>query len=118
MITLAPTGRSNESAAVSNLRTINTAEVTYQSSHGVYGTLSNLIEERLLDSRFDNVTAGYVFKVTLSDKDYVATAMPASRETGKYGYVSRGDAVVRYAEAATEICRPCFPRGKSGTPVP
>jgi hypothetical protein len=116
---LAPTGQTNESAAVSNLRTINTAQVTYLSSHdGKYGTISDLIAEQLLDSRFDTIVAGYVYKVTLSDEDYLATAMPASRERGKYGYFSREDAVVRYAEVATETCTPCFPRGMSGKPVP
>ena len=118
--TLTPSRQTNDRAAITNLRTINTAQVTYlSSSGGNYGTIPNLIEARLLDSRFgDSTVSGYVLKVTLSGKNYIATAMPASRETGKYGHVSSGDAVIRYAEAATETCRPCFPRGKSGTPAP
>lgn len=111
-------GRLDQSSGPAHPRG-NTAQVTYLSDHGGnYGTVSNLIEARLLDSSFDDTVSGYVFKVTLTDKDYIATAMPASMETGKYGYVSRGDAVVRYAEAATETCRPCFPKGMSGAPVP
>src|SRR3954468_4773660 len=42
----------NESAAVANLRTINTAQVTYlSSSGGNYGAISNLMTAGLLDSR-------------------------------------------------------------------
>src|SRR4029079_12720425 len=43
----------NESAAVANTRTINTAEVTYLSSAGGnYGNISDLIGAGLIDSRF------------------------------------------------------------------
>ena len=44
----------NESAAVSNIRTVNTAEVTYLSSAGgSYGSLPELVTAGLLDSRFN-----------------------------------------------------------------
>ena len=43
----------NESAAVANLRTINTAEVTYlSSSGGNYGDLTALVAAGLLDDTF------------------------------------------------------------------
>ena len=46
----------NESSAVANLRTINTAEVTYLSSAGGnFGTINDLVNAGLIDSRF---TAG------------------------------------------------------------
>src|SRR5262249_20878582 len=56
----------NESAAVSNLRTINTAEVTYLSSAGgSYGSLPELVTAGLLDTRFNTgVVSGYSFAVT------------------------------------------------------
>src|SRR5215470_13022653 len=60
----------NESAAVSNLRTINTAEVTYLSSAGgSYGTLMDLVTAGLLDTRFNTAAtppgvSGYTFSVT------------------------------------------------------
>ena len=42
-----------ERAAIANLRTINTAEVTYSSAHdGLWGTLEDLTNAMLLDSRF------------------------------------------------------------------
>ena len=43
----------NESHAVANLRTLNTAEVQYISSHQVYGDIPNLITSGLLDSRYN-----------------------------------------------------------------
>jgi hypothetical protein len=119
MIIRAPSGHSNESAAIANLRTINTAEVTYLSGGDRrYGTISDLVRAGLLDSRFDNVVSGYVFEVTLSGDAYLATAMPASTETGKYGFTSGTDAVVRYANLTTATCLPCFPKGMSGKQVP
>lgn len=94
----------NESAAVANLRTINTAEVTYlSSSGGAYGDLPALVAAGLLDSTFTaGPKAGYNFNVTLpSANDYVATAIPASSNTGRFGYYSSPDAVVRYSSHPT-----------------
>jgi type IV pilus assembly protein PilA len=93
----------NESAAVANLRTINTAEVTYlSSSGGNYGDLPALVSAGLLDSTFTaGVKAGYNFNVTASAQDYTATAIPASPNTGRFGYYSSPDAVVRYSAHPT-----------------
>ena len=114
----APAGPAPESAAVSNLRTINTAEVTYLAGHdGHYSTIPDLITAGLLDSRFEREVSGYLFEVTVFGSDYTATAMPASREAGKYGYYSGPDPVIRYAGSATETCTPCFPEGMSRAPV-
>src|ERR1700757_2813147 len=61
----------NESGAVADLRTINTAEVTYLSSaQGNYGTISQLISAGLLDSRFTGTVGGYNFNITTSGPDY------------------------------------------------
>ncbi|HEX4997782.1 MAG TPA: hypothetical protein VFY29_06130 [Terriglobia bacterium] len=118
-VSSAPSGPRLESAAVSNLHLINIAEVTYLSdNHGRYGTLSDLIAAGLLDQSFDNTVSGYVFEVTLSGGEYVATAMPASIEAGKYGFYSGADALIYYANAATGTCRPCFPKGMAGARVP
>jgi hypothetical protein len=97
-------GRSNESAAVANLRTINTAEVTYlSSSGGIYGTMSDLIDARLLDDTFTATKAGYNYTITLdvTGAGYTAEAEPASSKTGRYGYYSVPDAVVRYSTNAS-----------------
>jgi type IV pilus assembly protein PilA len=92
----------NESAAVANIRTINTAEVTYlSSSGGNYGTMAAMISAQLLDDTFTATKAGYNYTVAASGSDYTVTALPASPNTGRYGYYSRPDAVVRYSTIAT-----------------
>ena len=107
-----------ESSAVSNLRTINTAEVTYLSSNGGnYGSIPELITAGLLDARFASSVSGYSFTVTASASDYTATATPTSTNAGRFGYYSVPDAVVRYQTATSSTCNPCFPSGQSGAPV-
>ncbi len=93
----------NESAAVANLRTVNTAEVTYlSSSGGTYGTMDNLITSKLLDDTFTSVKAGYRYYIQLDStgQDYTASAFPAAPNTGRYNYYSIPDAVVRYMTLA------------------
>ncbi len=90
----------NESGAVANLRTIYTAQVTYQSSAGGdYGTIAGLQSDGLLDSRFTSTMGGYNYTITLSNSNtnYVAVAAPASTNTGRFGYYSSPDGVVRYS---------------------
>jgi hypothetical protein len=95
-------GGSNESAAVANLRTINTAEVTYlSSSGGSYGSMTDLIAAQLLDDTFTGTKAGYNYSITLDATSYTAEAVPASTKTGRYGYYSGTDAVVRYSTTAS-----------------
>jgi prepilin-type N-terminal cleavage/methylation domain-containing protein len=107
-----------ESSAVSNLRTINTAEVTYLSSNGGnYGSIPELITAGLLDTRFGTSVSGYAFIVAASGNDYTATATPTSTNAGRYGYYSVPDAVVRYQTSSGGNCVPCFPTGQSGQPV-
>ena len=108
----------NESSSVANVRTINTAEVTYlSSSGGSYGTVSDLITAGLVDSRFNNAVSGYSFTVTASGQDYTVNAYPTSANSGRFGYYSLPDAVVRYQAATATNCSPCFPSGQSGSPV-
>ena len=108
-----------ESSAVSNIRTINTAEVTYLSSNGGnYGSIPQLITAGLLDNRFATSVSGYTFVVAASGSDYTAKATPTSTNAGRFGYSSVPDAVVRYQSAVvTGLCDPCFPTGQSGAPV-
>ena len=116
--TQAPGGPSNETVAIAQLRTINTAEVTYlYGPDGKYGTIHELIAAGLLDPRFDGPLSGYSFVVTSSGRDYTATAAPVSTKTGKYGFSSGRDGVVRYAQTATVTCQPCYPKGMSGMPA-
>jgi len=103
----------NESAAVANLRTVNTAEVTYlSSSGGNYGGIVDLIGAGLLDGTFTGVKAGYNFTVTAVGSDYTASATPASSNTGRFGYYSVPDAVVRYSTVTS-----LAPAGQAGNAV-
>ena len=107
-----------ESSAVAQIRTINTAEVTYLSSNGGnYGSIPELITAGLLDGRFATSVSGYVFGVQASGSDYTAQATPTSTNAGRFGYFSVPDAVVRYQTSAGGNCVPCFPAGQSGAPV-
>src|SRR5215471_4267953 len=68
-----------ESSAVAQVRTINTAEVTYLSGNqGSYGDVISLISQGLLDNRFVTSVSGYNFNVSASGSDYTVTAMPTS----------------------------------------
>lgn len=109
----------NESSAISNLRTINSAEVSYLGlAQGSYGRIRDMVGAGLLDSRFLSASlSGYNFVVTASGADYTATATPTSTNSGRFGYYSVPDAVLRYQTAVTSTCNPCFPTGQSGAPV-
>ena len=90
----------NESGAVANLRTINTAQVTYQSSSGGnYGSIAGLQAAGLLDERFSAVMGGYNYTITPAapTTDYTANAIPDSANTGRFGYYSGPDGVVRFS---------------------
>jgi prepilin-type N-terminal cleavage/methylation domain-containing protein len=110
-----------ESAAVAQVRTINTAEVTYLSSNqGSYGDVVSLVSQGLLDNRFVSSVSGYNFAVSASGSNYTVTAMPTSANAGRYGYYSAPDAVIRYSTATSGCGGPggnCFPNGQSGAPV-
>src|SRR5712691_6392088 len=109
-----------ESSAVAQIRTINTAEITYLSSNqGSYGSIPELITAGLLDNRFTGSVSGYTFTVTASGTTYTVEAMPTSTNAGRYGYFAVPDAVVRWADATMQaafstVCSPCFPTGQSG----
>ena len=107
-----------ESSAVAQIRTVNTAEVTYLSSNGGnYGSIPELITAGLLDNRFASSVSDYTFAVQASGSDYTAVATPTSTNAGRYGYMSLPDAVVRYQTSTSTTCNPCFPTGQSGSPV-
>jgi len=88
----------NESSAVGNLRTINTALVTYLTANGGrYGGIPDLIQAGLLDGRFVGVVSGFNFSIIAVGKNYSAAAIPASAGTARYGYYSLPDGVIRYS---------------------
>ena len=107
-----------ESAAVAQLRTINTAEVTYLSSNqGAFGGIADLVTQGLLDSRFLGSVSGYNFTVAASGPNYTANADPTSTNSGRFGYYSTPDAVIRFATYQGGNCSPCYPASLSGAPV-
>jgi hypothetical protein len=88
----------NESAAVANLRTINTALFTYLSvTGGRYGSLEDLIGAGILDTSFRGVKAGFNYSIVASGSEYAAAAIPANSASGRFGYYAAPDAVVRYS---------------------
>jgi prepilin-type N-terminal cleavage/methylation domain-containing protein len=107
-----------ESSAVAQLRTINTAEVSYISSNqGSYGDIPSLITQGLIDTRFSGTVSGYSFTVAASGPNYTANANPTSTNAGRFGYYSSPDAVIRYATYQGGTCNPCYPGSLSGAPV-
>jgi len=105
----------NETHAVANLRTLNTAEVQYISSHqGQYGGLPELVTAGLLDDRYVNGSAGYNFAIEIAGNflDYTATAMAQGPNAGRYDYYTKPDYVIRYSSDPTRA-----PTGLSTEPV-
>src|SRR5215471_16181108 len=105
----------NESHAVANLRTLNTAEVQYISSHqGAYGGLPELVTAGMLDSRYTAGSAGYNFAIDISATylDYTAVATAQGPNMGRFDYWTRPDYVIRYSTDPTRA-----PGGRAGQPV-
>jgi prepilin-type N-terminal cleavage/methylation domain-containing protein len=104
----------NESHAVANLRTLNTAEVQYISTHQLYGTLTDLANNGLLDNRYTGGSAGYNYFVDLSANslDYTAMAEAQAPNSGRYDYYTRPDYIIRYSTDPNRA-----PTGLSGEPV-
>jgi type IV pilus assembly protein PilA len=105
----------NESSAVANMRNLNTAEVSYSSNFGTYGSVADLITARLLDDRYDNPNFnGYGFTVALSggNLNYTAYANGVTATSSRYDYYSGPDFVIRYSSLATRA-----PAGMNGDPV-
>jgi hypothetical protein len=85
--------------AVAQLRTINTAEITFLSSENRYGTVEELVASGLLDPRFRTTVSDYKFAVTANGSGYKATAEPSTPNIG-FCFYSGSDGVVRYGRLA------------------
>jgi prepilin-type N-terminal cleavage/methylation domain-containing protein len=130
---LASRRAANEGSAQSSLRTIHSAEATYQATagNGDFGSMANLLAQSLVDPVLGtNKKSGYVFAVnataaapaaappTLST--YFATAVPQTTSgvsqtgTRRFGItedgVMHGDstALTAYADGATVIAAPAL----------
>src|SRR5204863_1926869 len=95
----------NESSAIANVRSLNTAEVSYSSSAGggTFGSITDLTTAGLVDSRFSTTFSGYNFTLNLGGNalDYTIFATAAASNNGRYDYYSAPDYVIRYSTAAS-----------------
>src|ERR1700693_2771166 len=115
----------NESSAVASIRTINTAQISYNSAYPSVGfaadlptlsgsctgsTLPTSAAACLIDSQLASGTkSGYTFTATAASgttaPSYVAFANPQScNTTGLASFCSVADAVVRYSTASLSTC--------------
>jgi prepilin-type N-terminal cleavage/methylation domain-containing protein len=84
---LASRRAANEASAISSLRTIHSAEATYNAGPGggtAYATLVALNTAGLIDSALGAATSqksGYTFNVTLGTQVYCATGVPTTPGT-------------------------------------
>lgn len=106
----------NETAAVANMRNLNSAEVSYSSANGgVYGDVPDLVNAGLVDSRYGSGNfAGFQYTVALSatSREYTIYATALSPNTSRFDYYSLPDFVVRYSTVANR-----HPAGQAGAPV-
>jgi hypothetical protein len=97
---------------MANLRTIVTAEVGHLVDKDKYADLRALIADGLLEPRFNSTVSGYRFEVTVSGLSFIATATPASPDSGRWGYFASEDGTIRYSLDPNQA-----PPGQSGRPV-
>lgn len=105
----------NQAAAIGMLRSIASAEATYQGRHGRYATLDELAKAGLIGAEIRNGMErnSYIFrevKVTAESFEFCAEAMP-NVTSGDDSYNITEDFVIREREGTTP------PKGKSGTPI-
>jgi len=105
----------HESAAVGNLKTLSSAEISYTvASGGVFGTMNKLVAEQLVDSRFLSTMTGYDYTIDLAAnrRGFTAHASAVTVNEGRYDYYTAPDWVIRFSGAASRA-----PYGLSGAPV-
>ena len=107
--------QSNESAAISNLRAINGAEVAYNAAKSTYASLADLTAEqasgpKFLDGDWTTTKQGYTFATANeTSTTYEATAVPADPgKSGIRGFFTDASGVIRGDEsgAATVASTP------------
>jgi prepilin-type N-terminal cleavage/methylation domain-containing protein len=105
----------NESSAVANLRNLNSAQVSYSSTSGFYGSLNQLISEGLIDDRYNSTNfSGFQYAIGLyaGNLGYTALATAVSPNMSRWDFYSTPDFVVRYSTDAARA-----PAGMAGEPV-
>ena len=105
----------HETSAVANLKTLNTAQISYTTlSGGTYGTMGDLIGAALIDSRFNGTISGYsyTFDLAANMRNFTVYANAVTTNDGRYDYSTAPDYVIRYSAATTRA-----PNGMAGAPV-
>lgn len=105
----------HETSAVANLKTLNTAQISYTAiSGGTYGSMPDLIGAALVDSRFTGTISGYayVFNISANLRDFTVYATAVSANEGRYDYSTAPDYVIRFSSVSTRA-----PNGMAGAPV-
>lgn len=94
----------NETAAISRLRSVANAEMTYQAqSGGDYGTLDQLIEKGLIGDPSKGKLTGYKFEVRVRPGGFEATAVPErAGMTGVRSFYVDQSRIVRGADRKGE----------------
>src|SRR6202521_3736249 len=83
-----------ESSAVAQLRTINTAKNTYiGSNQGSYGDIPSLVTQGFVDARFHGPIFGYSYTIAVSGNIYTANANPVSALAGRHDFYRTADYV-------------------------
>lgn len=105
----------HETSAVANLKTLNTAQISYTSvSGGTYGTMVDLIGAKLVDTRFNGTISGYsyTFNLAANLRDFTVYASAISGVEGRYDYTTAPDYVIRFSSVTSRA-----PNGQAGAPV-
>jgi competence protein ComGC len=90
----------NESAAISSLKTLHAAEMTYQATegNGRFGTLKQLGQQNLIDRSLASGTKhGYQFIVTFQSDSFEIRATPLNTPTNARSFYLSADGVIRGA---------------------
>lgn len=128
---LASRRAANEASAISSLRTIHSAQATYQATEGgnvKYGSLADLGTggAKLIDANLEGASkSGYAFAITLStnapaSSQYCATAWPSTLGTTgnrDFGVSSSGVIVADTATAAHAVTCTAATGALAGTGV-
>lgn len=107
-------GAANEAAAIGTLRSLASAQATFQAKHGRFGTMAELADADMIAPELRNGVErnGYVFReVRPTAKTFEFSAAPVGAASGDNSYNIVEDFVVRYSESKVP------PRRKAGKPI-
>ncbi len=111
----------NEASAIGGLRTVASAQVTYQGNNNIYGTLAQLNTASLVDSTISGggTKSGFVYSDVLATPTTTAFnvgATAASASSGDRKFCVVEDGVVRFS-ATTPATAFTDSTGRAATPL-